>query len=160
MSRPTKSLAPRDRLGIYKRLEDVPDRYRLQQYTGSYEGRDVWLEFCEEHEYELGDSKSFRRKVDRAGDHWRTFMTDRRHHALATPVDVEAWSVVLLDEFTEGTAYKYWIRVEHFYRWLQWHTEHPHVYHPVLMAVIKHDAAARVWNWKIDNVRQMREART
>lgn len=159
MGRPTKSLDPAARLGVYKRLDDVPDRYRLAQYADSYEGRDVWREFCEEHEYDQGDSRDFRRKVDRAGNHWCGFMENRRHHALATPSDVDAWSEQLLDEFTHSTAYKYWIRVEHFYRWLQWHTEHPHVYHPVLMAVITHDAAAEVWERKTDWTRKKRQER-
>lgn len=159
MSRPTKPRAARARIGVYKRLEDVPDRHRLSQYTDSYAGGDVWGEFCEEHEYTLGDSESFRRKVDRAGELWRTFMADRRHYALATPADVEAYSRDLLDDFTMSTAYKYWIRVEHFYRWLQWHTNHPHVYHPVLMAAVEHDAAGEIWEWKRDGVVRMREKR-
>lgn len=159
MGRPTKSLEVTDRLGVYKCLDDVPDRYRLKRYASSYEECDVWREFCEEHEYNKGESEVFRRKVDLAGDHWRGFMGNRRHHALATPGDVEMWSAQLLDEYTRNTAYKYWIRVEHFYQWLQWHTEHPHVYHPVLMAAVEGDAAAEIWNWKTNHVRQKRERR-
>jgi hypothetical protein len=159
MSRPTKTLDARERLGVYKRIEDVPDRYRLYQHADAYAGRDVWAEFCEQHEYAKGDSDSFKRKVDRAGDLWRAFMDGRRHHALATPGDVDGWSRELLDEYTHNTAYKYWIRVEHFYRWLQWHTEHPHVYHPALMAAAEHDATGEIWENKVGHVTQKREGR-
>lgn len=157
MGRPTKSLNARDRLGVYKRINDVPDRYRLYHHTEAYAGRDVWTEFCEQHEYAKGDSEGFRQKVDRAGNHWRTFIDDRRHPALATPGDVEKWSEKLLNEYTNNTAYKYWIRLEHFYQWLQWHTEHPHVYHPVLMAVVEHTSARKIWDWKMADVTRMRE---
>jgi len=159
MSRPTKTLDASERLGVYKRLEDVPDRYRLYQHADAYAGRDVWGEFCEQHEYAKGDSDSFQRKVDRAGDLWREFMQDRRHHALATPRDVDEWSRELLDRYTTNTSYKYWIRVEHFYRWLQWHTEHPHVYHPALMAAVEYDATAEIWTNKVGHVAQKREER-
>lgn len=159
MARPTKSLEVTDRLGVYKSLDDVPDRYRLEQYRESYEDRNVWNEFCENHEYAKGESETFRRKVDLAGDHWLAFMEDRRHHALAIPDDVDTWSAQLLDEYTHNTAYKYWIRVEHFYQWLQWHTDHPHVYHPVLMAAVEGDAAAKIWQRKVDQVRKKREGR-
>lgn len=160
MGRPTKTLDARARLGVYKCFEDVPARYRFHQHADAYAGRDVWAEFCADHEYAQGDSESFRRKVDRAGELWKAFMSDRRHHALATPADVEAWSQSLRDEYTDGTAYKYWIRVEHFYQWLQWHTQYPHVYHPVLMAAAEHDAAGEIWAWKIDDVTRMREERS
>lgn len=158
MTRPTKPLAATDRLGVYKHLADVPDRYRLERHAEAYTGADTWSAFCDAHEYSKGESEDFRRKVDRAGVHWRDFVEERQpHHAIATPADVEAWSAELLDEFTLSTAYKYWIRVEHFFRWLMWHTEHPHVYHPVLMAVCEFDAAAtEVWAWKTDNVRRRR----
>jgi len=161
MTRPTKPLDARDRLGAYKRLDDVPNRYRLRNHAAAYDGRDVWGEFCQEHEYSKGESDDFRRKVDRAGERWREFMADRgRHHALATPEDVEEWTAELLAEFTEHTAYKYWIRVEHFYRWLAWHTKHPHVYRPPLMAVVEFDgAAAHVWGVKADDTERRRRER-
>jgi len=61
-------------------------------------------------------------------------MSEREaHHALAAPNDVEAWSSGL-DVFQPRHAHRYWRRIRRFYDWLQWHTEHPHVYTPVLMA--------------------------
>ena len=77
MARPTKSLDPVDRMGVYKSLSEVPDRYRLANHSAAYEGRDVWQEFCEEYEYAQGDHEKYERKVDRAGNRWQEFMNDR-----------------------------------------------------------------------------------
>lgn len=153
----TQSENPDDRMGVYKRIEDVPTQHRLERYTEMYESRDVWTEFCEEYEYNHGSSEYFEQAVDRAGDHWQTHMSGRgRHHALATPGDVEAWCGVLIDEKSLSTAYNYWVRIKRFYDWLQWHVDHPHVYNPVLMGVVTGEAAGQIWEQKL---RKWRKAR-
>jgi|GEM_PF-817979 len=157
MSHPKKSLNPTDRLGVYKRLDDVSNRYRLYHHEDAYAGEDTWQEFCEEHEYAQGSYARYEEEVDRAGDHWKAHMESRqRHHALATPSDVEAWCVDLLADKTERRSYEYWLRVNRFFDWLQWHTEHPHVYNPALMATVVGDAARRIWRWKARQNRQRR----
>jgi len=151
-----KSTDPTDRMGVYKSIGDVPDRRRLSQHAAAYDGRDVWTEFvaANEDRYATEDS---RRRVARAGEVWKDHMDERgRHHALATPEDVETWSTALLDEYTVGHAYNgYWVRVEAFYSWLQWHTEHPHVYQPVRMAAADPDAPASrtIWEEKVSRRR-------
>jgi len=155
-----KSLDPADRMGVYKRLADVPDRYRLANYGDEYRGRDVWQEFCEAFEYQQGDHDDYRQEVDRVGRRWKAFMDDRdRHHALATPEDVEAWCVHLLEEreFTPRHALTHWVRVKRLYDWLQWHTGHPHVYHPALMAAAAGGAAGEIWDVKAERNRDRRE---
>lgn len=153
----TQSEDPNDRMGVYKRIEDVPTQHRLERYTERYENRDVWAEFCEEYEYDNGSSEHFKEAVDRAGDHWQTHMSGRgRHHALATPDDVESWCRVLIDEKSLSTAYNYWVRVKRFYDWLKWHVDHPHVYDPVLMAVVTGEVADQIWEQKL---RKWRKAR-
>ncbi len=158
MARPTKSLDPTDRLGVYKRLSEVPDRYLLSNYAAAYDGRDVWHEFCAEYEYAQADHDRYVEEVDRAGDRWREFMTHRgRHHALATPDDVEAWCADLLASKSTRRAYDYWLRINRFYDWLQWHTDHPHRYNPALMAAVEGDATGEVWVWKAERTRGRRE---
>lgn len=160
MPRPTKSLDPVDRMGVYKSLSEVPDRYRLTNHSAAYEGRNVWQEFCEEYEYAQGDHERYEEEVDRAGDRWREFMADRgRHHALATPGDVEAWCVELRrgENSSLRRSHDYWLRVNRFYDWLKWHTEHPHVYNPVLMAAAEGGVAGEVWEWKAEQTREARE---
>ncbi|MFC6826519.1 hypothetical protein [Halopelagius fulvigenes] len=149
MTHPTKSLDPHDRLGVYKTLKEVPSRYRFYHHADAYEGEDTWQEFCEEYEYEQGNHARYEEEVDRAGDYWKNHMDGReRHHALAMPDDVVTWCADLLDGGSERRAYDYWLRVNRFYDWLQWHSEHPHRYNPALMATLTGDAAHRVWRWK------------
>lgn len=158
MTRPTKSLDPDDRMGVYKRLSDVPDRYRFSFHEESYEGRDVWQEFCDDYEHEQGTYGRYEKEVDLVGDHWKTFMTGRgRHHALATPKDVESWCSDLLSEMSTRRSHDYFLRVRRFYDWLQWHTEHLHVYNPALMAAAEGEAAGEVWEYNVRRTRERRE---
>lgn len=159
MSHPKKSLDPMDRLGVYKRLEDVPNRYRLYHHADAYEDTDTWQEFCDEYEYSQANHARYEEEVDRAGDRWKAFMADRgRHHALAVPEDVVVWCDDLLTDTSDRRAYDYWLRVNRFYDWLMWHSEHPHVYNPVLMATMCGTPAARVWEYKVRENRLSRRA--
>lgn len=157
MSRPQKSPDPDDRMGKLNRMDKVRSRRRLHQLTDAYEGRDIWQEFCEKHQYEQGSYEGYEEDVDRVGNHWKDHMADReRHHALALPDDVEAWSAELLAEKSMRGAHDYWLRVREFYDWLQWQTEYPHLYHPVLMAAAVGDAAEELWEWKTKQTRKSR----
>lgn len=106
----SKSHHPVDRVGIYKRLDEVPEHRRLRRYADAYNGRDVWEEFLTGFLFERYDSRRFVEDARRAGRRWRSHMDTRgRHHALATPADVEAWCEALLDDLTRKTAYnQYW----------------------------------------------------
>lgn len=148
----------RDRMGIYKRLADVPDKYRLHHHAGAYDGRDVWAEY-ERAKTETFDTKATRDRYEKAGRYLREHMEgEGRHHALADPEHVEAFLVALRDGEIgrQGTKrrlqtvyFEYYQPVEQFYTWLQWHTDHPHVYHPVLMAVAAGGFASEVWERKV-----------
>ena len=142
-------------MGVYKRLEDVPQSDRLATYAEAYEGRDTWHTFLDEYLFERYNSDRFKEDARRAGRYWKAHMeTCGRHHALATPEDVETWMAALLDRVQVKTAYNsYWVRVERFYWWLQWHTDHPHVYHPPLIAAAAGGAAGTVWEEKISRGR-------
>lgn len=151
MSRGSKSPDPRDRMGVFKRLDDVPERYRLHHHAAAYDGRDVWSEFLSEYLFPRFNSGRFKEDARRAGRYWKEHMADRdRHHALATPADVETWMADLLDRLKLKTAYNsYWVRIERFYWWLQWRTDHPHNYHPVLMAAANGEASEEIWEEKM-----------
>lgn len=156
---PRKSDSPTARLGVYKRLSDVPHRYRLHHHADAYAGRDVWAEFCAEEAYAQGAGAAHEQEVDRVGRRWKAFMADReRHHALALPEDVDAWSAELRDRFSIRCAYEHWSRVESFYDWLMWHTEHPHLYNPAMLAAAG-DGATRVL-WECYRVPQNEKRRT
>jgi hypothetical protein len=157
MSRPTKSLDPEDRMGVYTTLEDVPSRFRLHHHAARYDDEDVWAAFCEEYEYEQGSHARYEEEVDRAGRVWCTFMDGcARHHALATPEDVETWAGDLLREKSLRRSHDYFLRVRRFYDWLKWNTEYPHRYNPVLMAASEGEAAGRIWAYKTEQTEQRR----
>lgn len=147
-------------MGAYTSLSAVPDRYRLSNHSAGYKGRNVWKEFCVEYEYAQGDHERYEEEVDRVGDCWCDFMNNRsRHHALARPADIEAWCVELREEkaLSVRRVADYWLRVHRFYDWLMWHTEHPHLYDPSLMAVVNGGIAGEVWAHRTERTREARE---
>ncbi len=144
MTHPT----PQDRLGVFKRLSDVPDSRRFHQYASVYESRDTW-----------GDYRATVDLSDRMNEEWERFArrwkdhmdTQGRNHALAQPGDVEAWSETLLDEFRVDRAYQHWNVIEGFYSWLMWHTDHPHSYNPFHIAAdVEESNAHRIWTRKME----------
>jgi len=131
---------PYDRLGVFKELSDVPDRRRFHRYASVYEGRDTWSDYRTT--VELGDRMS--EEWDRFARRWKDHMEDRgRHHALATPDDVEAWSTELAGRFSIDRAYQHWNVIEGFYEWLKCHTNHRHTYNPFHMAAAVPESSAR-----------------
>ncbi|WP_246986859.1 hypothetical protein [Halorientalis marina] len=149
---PTQSPDPNDRIGVFKQLEDVPAAVRLEQYETEYEGNDVWGTFLVTELFPSHNSYRTKQTGRLAGRRWKDHIENReRHHALARPVDVETWCERLLSDVNTRTAYKtYWSKLERFYTWLLWHTEHPHLYHPVLMAAAQFEHAGEVWTTKIE----------
>ena len=140
-----------DRIGVYKQLDDVPPERRLEKFQNQYEGRGAYETFLTESLFETYDSDRTKEKYRLAGRRWKEHVEARgRHHALARPVDVETWIGDLLDRVSLNTAYNiYWVKLERFYEWLQRHPEHPHCYHPVLMAAANFEHAGIVWEEKI-----------
>lgn len=151
--RPRKPDDPRGRMGVYKSIDDVPDRYRLRNHSAAYKGRDVWATWQAKRTAE-NTSDRFRQNIDRAGRRWANHMEDRgRHHALARSEDVDAFFRWIIEDkgWKVDTAYQpYFVQVSTFYEWLQWHTGHPHHYNPVLMAAVNGDVTPDVWQVKID----------
>jgi len=149
MSRPEP---PYDRLGVFKELSDVPDGRRLYNLAAAYEGRDTWGDYRAT--ADLSDRMG--EEWDRFGRRWKTHMDDRgRHHALATPDDVEAWSAELVDRFSIDRAYQHWNVIEGFYDWLLWHTEHRHTYNPYHLAVAESKSSTReIWTRKMEKANE------
>lgn len=158
-NRPLLSNEVRDRMGVYKRLLDVPDRYRLGNHEAAYEGRDVWAGYFEA-KTEKFDTKSTRDRYEKAGRYFKSFMEEvGRNYALATPEQIECFLVALRDgevgrhshtRKLQTVYFEYFQPVEEFYTWLEWHADHPHVYNPVLIAVVEGGYAREVWNRKLE----------
>ncbi|WP_226483099.1 hypothetical protein [Natrinema amylolyticum] len=83
-------------------------------------------------------------------------MEDRgRHHALASPRDVEAWCDTLLEDKVPKTCYEYYfLRIYDFYDYLKTDFQHPHLYNPVLLAAINHSAARTIWMVRVKRRRE------
>ncbi|WP_254820860.1 hypothetical protein [Haloglomus halophilum] len=139
-------------MGVFKRLEDVPEADRLSNYAERYADSDPWSEFLVTELLPTHNSYQFKQTARLAARRWKAHVQDRgRHHALATPTDVETWCTELLVEVEPQTVYKsYWTKIERFYEWLRWHTDHPHAYNPVLMAAANKEAAGTVWETKME----------
>lgn len=135
-----------DRMGVYKRLADVPDDRRFKKWAGSYEGRDVWAEFVDK-EYR---APTYRELLERAGRYWKEFMEPRgRHHALGRPDDVETYMTEQRDLRADKTTFDaYWRPLNMFYTWLMWHADHQHAYQPVWMAVNEYPNGATAYMWR------------
>lgn len=149
---PQLSTRPRDRMGVYKNLQQVPHRHRLCEYEDVYAQRDVWEEYLDWYLVPPRNSESKQNQADRSFRKWSAFMNEERdcHYALATPSDVEQWSQCLLTEYAPEYAQTNWAQIERFYTWLQTHTEHPHVYQPFWMAAADLTSAAHeIWNIKV-----------
>jgi hypothetical protein len=146
------STDPTERMGVYTRLEDVPEQYRLDTYVARYQGRDIWQDYIDSRPTTF-DSSHYQNSLRKAGRSWDDHTSARgRHHALAHPADVESWVAGLRESRTLRTVYtEYWVRLEEFYSWLQFHTDHPHVYHPPLMAAVEGGVAGRLWRQKFDS---------
>jgi hypothetical protein len=149
-----KGIRPEQYAGVFQRYDEVPERYRLQTYAQQYAGANTWDEYVEDVLFEEHDPVSdyLRDTARRAGESWLAHMDDcGRHHALATPADVEAWCADLLDGRTAQTAHeKYYLRIYQFYEHLATSYHHPHAYNPLLLAAIEHDSAREVWMYRID----------
>lgn len=139
-----------DRMGVYKRFAEVPAHDRFATSATAYDGEDVWATFVATRADEF-DSTRYHATFRKTEGTWKAHMADRgRHHALATPEDVETWCATLAETRTIATVYtEYWVRLEEFYSWLQWHTDHPHVYHPLYMAAATEETAGAVWAEKV-----------
>lgn len=149
-----KTTDPEGYMGVFKRLDDVSDRYRLHHHEDAFEGRDVWADYLAESLFEQVESERFRQHARNVGDEWKEHTVS--HHALATPDEVETWFSDLLSRLKTDTVYgRRFVWLEGFFEWLQNHTEYPHVYHPVWMAAADPDAEATgtLWNYKMSNTR-------
>jgi len=150
-----KGVRPEQYAGVFHHYEDIPERYRLQTYADQYDGEDTLGQYVENvlHGEGKSHSETFQQRTRRAVKSWRKHMDDRgRHHALATPDDVEAWCGDHLSRVTRETAYmNYYVRIYQFYEHLVTTHHHPHVYNPFIIAAIEGGDARELWKFRVDN---------
>ena len=137
---------PKDHLGVFKSLEEVPTRYRFESFASEFKGRDVWSEYMDAEKGHLAESTR-KYTYGRAERLWKSHMANvGRHHGLATPEDVETFFTDQLSEAKERTVYdSRFTPLFDFYDWLTNHAAYPHVYNPVLMAATDQGATHEMW---------------
>lgn len=149
-----KGIHPEQYAGVYQRYDDIPDRYRLETYAPQYEGEDTWQAYVDDVLVPTHEPVSdwMRKSIWLAGESWLEHMDDREpHHALARPVDAEAWCRDLLDGRAKKTCYElYFVRIYQFYDHMVRVSSHPHVYNPLLLAAIEYEHAETVWRYRIE----------
>lgn len=140
-----------DRLGIFKTLEEVPPEYRLRRHEQLFAGRDAYAAW----QAENINAEWARKESGRVERRWKTHMDARsRHHALATPTDVETFLTELANDVKIDRLYSpYWLYLKRFYHWMAWHTDYPHRYNPVLMACVEHPTSETIWNYVMNDVK-------
>lgn len=157
-----KGSSPEEYAGAIQHFDEIPERYRLETYAGQYRGDNTWRRYVDEVLLEEYDSDRIRQTARLGGESWLEHMADRaRHHALATPEDVNEWCEMHLEERARKTIYEYYfLRVYDFYDHLKHSHQHPHLYNPFLLAAIDYEATRYVWLFRIDRRREKQEKRT
>lgn len=153
-----KPETPEKYAGTMQHFDEIPTRYRLDTYASEYRGDNTWERYVEEVLLEDYDSERMRQTARLGGESWLEHMASRpRHHALATPEDVEAWCQKLLEEKARKTCYEYYfVRVYDFYDHLKSSCHHPHLYNPFLLAAIEFEATRHIWMHRLYRSRAKR----
>ena len=134
-------------LGVYKRVEDVSERYRFENFKNDVVAEEVWDAF-DAAELE-GMSYSTRKyKYEKAYREWCDYCEDRGvHPVFADPQDVEGH----IAEQVEVVSSLETVHIARFrplylwYRWMQFHADYDHRYNPCVMAVLLEGAVYDVW---------------
>ncbi|QIB76468.1 hypothetical protein G3I44_10960 [Halogeometricum borinquense] len=146
-------------LGIYKTVDDVPDRYRLQNYESEFRGVDTWGQYLETRD-DLAESTK-KNSWYPCGDRFKKFMQEEagRHHALPHPDDVESYlmhikdggySIKVTERSVNTVYYQHLSPLKTFFNWLVHHVDYPHIYNPVLLAAHAGGITREVWYWQTD----------
>jgi hypothetical protein len=146
-------------LGVYKSLEDVPSRYRLENFTSEFTGEDTWDRYLQTRD-DLAESTKKNSWIP-CGKRFKRFMDEEvgRHHALATPNDIESYlrhikdggySIKVVERSDNTVYYQHLSPLKKFYKWLVTHPDYPHVYNPVLMAAHSNGITRELWYWQVN----------
>jgi len=146
-------------LGVYKSIDEVPDRYRLENYESEFAGEDTWGDYLATRD-DLAESTK-KNSWYPCGDRFKKFMREEvgRHHALPHPDDVEAYlahikdggySIKVTERSLNTVYYQHLSPLKTFFGWLVHHVDYPHVYNPVLMAAHAGGVTRETWYWQTD----------
>jgi hypothetical protein len=160
--RPINDIGERDVeywLGVYKSIDEVPSRYRLESFSSEFAGQDTWSDYLDTRD-ELAESTK-KNSWYPCGDRFKKFMQEDvgRHHALAHPDDIEAYlshikdggySIKVTERSPNTVYYQHLSPLKTFFAWLVHHVDYPHVYNPVLLAAHAGGITREVWYWQTE----------
>lgn len=146
-------------LGVYKSIEEIPTRYRLESFESQFREQDTWDTYLETRD-DLKESTKENSWYP-CGDRFKRFMREEvgRHHALAHPDDIEAYlqhikhggySIKVVERSDNTVYYQHLSPLKTFFNWLVHHVDYPHVYNPVLMAAHSEGITRELWYWQTD----------
>jgi len=146
-------------LGVYKTVDDIPDRYRLESFEARFRDEDTWGEYLATRD-DLAESTK-KNSWYPCGDRFKKYMREEvgRHHALSHPEDVEAYlahirgggySIKVTERSDNTVYYQHLSPLKTFFNWLVHHVDYPHVYNPVLLAAHTGGVTREVWYWQTD----------
>src|SRR6056297_3046755 len=117
------SSGPKQRLGVYKTLDDVPQRSLLEDKAGALPHDDPWECYIDSKQ-EHGERTQAR--YARIGRIWPEHMEEqRRHYALPDPEHVESF-FQLYSENKLDTLYDcYYVQLNGFFKWMMYHVDYP-----------------------------------
>lgn len=156
---PQLSSYPDDRMGVYKRPEEIPEHHQLGTFSEFYQERTPWEAYLASYLVPPCDSESKEKQAERAFRKWNAVVAEHdRHYALCELSDVETWSASLLADHATGYAISIWSQIDRFYNWLLTHPDHPHTYQPFRMAAARTGSAAHeIWTRSIITHWEVRE---
>lgn len=138
-------------LGKWKSIDDVPSRYRLQQYADIIDAEVAWKGFCDE---AGADWSAHTRKYvyGKAWREWTAYCDENNiHPACPDPADVEAHLAIQQNSVnTNQTLHDARFRPLHrWWEWMRYHVDYPVRYNPALMAILLNGATADAWKTRV-----------
>ncbi|MFC7073246.1 hypothetical protein ACFQJ7_11690 [Halovenus rubra] len=146
-------------LGVYKSIEEVPTRYRLNTFKSQFQEKDTWDAYLETRDDLAEPTKE--NSWYPCGDRFKKYMEEEvgRHHALPYPDDIESYlqhikeggySIKVTERSDNTVYYQHLSPLKTFFEWLVHHVDYPHVYNPVLMAAHSGGITRQLWYWQTD----------
>lgn len=140
-------------LGVWKTIEDVPERYRLERYQDVLDPEELWDEFCTEHGEDWSEATR-KYQYGKGWREWTAYCEELDIHPLApTPQAVEDHLQQQREESaSDGTLHQTRFRpINRLFEHLRYHTDVPVRYNPFVMAVLLNGAAHAAWSDRIKN---------
>lgn len=146
-------------LGIYRSIDQIPNRYRLKNYEAEFNNEDTWNKYLETRD-DLAESTK-KNSWNPCGDRFKKFMHEEvgRHHALPHPDNIEAYlayiksggySIKVTERTLNTVYYQHLSPLKTFFGWLVHHVDYPHIYNPVLLAAHADGIVRETWYWQTD----------